>query len=267
MIPTYEIVAEGVFLPDEIIITSSDKDRKHDPDIDKRIEDVWNEKVAEWTKKGLPTNNGKKIRLVDASANEYLSLEMGDATYKDYIGVRDFASKDLPAFYKNFGKAYLPNTMGAQTILTTKDGKFLLTVRGGAVESGEGTLMTPGGYLEKKNVVHEALREIDEEILNPAKDPSIEYKVTDNACLGVVFDPQKFLNSIAVFNTGVDLTSKEIEQIQKHLTPNIKKEHKKMMFIDNSKSEAKRLMELPVASWDPQSLGHLNLYTKHVLQK
>ena len=87
----FEILARGLFRPDQLIITYNPALRMpSSPAIQQWMGTYWEQKLAEAQERGIPLFDAPLYRFVDAEtrADGVLHLTLGDTGYKEYVTTR-----------------------------------------------------------------------------------------------------------------------------------------------------------------------------------
>lgn len=183
----FEILARGLFRPDQLIITYNPALRMpSSPAIQQWMDTYWEQKLAEAQERGIPLFDAPLYRFVDAEtrADGVLHLTLGDTGYKEYVTTR------VPQFSEGRQRQELGNALAVCSVVETSDGYILLDKRWG-VDVYVGRYHVIGGFFERGRDSLEngrpdpfgaMLREIREETGISAADIAEQY------CLGLVYD-------------------------------------------------------------------------------
>lgn len=183
----YEILAQGLFRPDQLIITYQPSLRMPtSPVIQQWMDTFWTQKLAEAQERGVPLFDAPLYRFVDvetrADGNLYVTL--GDTGYKEYVTTR------APEFSAGRQRQELGNALAVCSVVETSDGYILLDKRRG-VDVYVGRYHVIGGFFERgldhlengqPDPFGAIRREIREETgIKPAD-------IAEQYCLGLVYD-------------------------------------------------------------------------------
>jgi 8-oxo-dGTP pyrophosphatase MutT (NUDIX family) len=161
------IDATGAFGPGEIIVQWSAQRRTSSDLIERLIEQAWREELASAAKFGRDLFNGNLCRLIDwSSAEGKMSLTLGPATFKEFIGT----NTRHPDLRYRFGPEALANPLGVSAALVSNDGFILLGRRSNRVAVYPNSIHPIGGIMDFTepmtsipNPFDVMLRELDEE--------------------------------------------------------------------------------------------------------
>lgn len=183
----YEILARGLFQPDQLIITYDPALRMPtSPAIQQWMDTLWTRKLAEAQERGVPLFDAPLYRFVDVEAREdgNLHVTLGDTTYKEYVTTR------ATEFSAARERRELGNALAVCSVVETSDGFILLDKRQG-VDVYVGRYHVIGGFFERELDRREngqpdpfgaIRREIREETgIQPAD-------IAEQYCLGLVYD-------------------------------------------------------------------------------
>ena len=183
----YEILARGLFRPDQLIITYHPALRMPtSPAIQQWMDSFWERKLAEAQERGVLLFDAPLYRFVDAEAradgNLYLTL--GDTGYKEYVTTR------VPEFSAGRHRQKPGNALAVCSVVETSDGHILLDKRRG-VDVYVGRYHVIGGFFARDldrlengqpDPFGAIRREIREETgIQPAD-------IAEQYCLGLVYD-------------------------------------------------------------------------------
>jgi 8-oxo-dGTP pyrophosphatase MutT (NUDIX family) len=183
----FEILARGLFRPDQLIIAYNPALRMPTgPAIQQRIDTLWAQKLTMAQERGIPLFDAPLYRFVDVEtgADGTLHLTLGDTGYKEYVTTR--ASE----FARGRQRSELGNALAVCSVVETSDGYVLLDKRRG-VDVYVGRYHVIGGFFERGCDVLEngqpdpfgaMRREIREETGISAAD------IAEHYCLGLVYD-------------------------------------------------------------------------------
>ena len=182
----FEILARGLYRPDQLDITYDPSLRMHtSPAIQEWMDTLWQQKLATAQKKAVPLFDSQLFRLVSTKAREdsTLYLVLGNTSYKEYVTTRE------PEFAHGRARQELGNALSVCSVIETNDGYILLDKRQG-VDVYEGRYHVIGGFFERDldmattqpDPFAAICREIREETGIQLKDISEQYS------LGVVYD-------------------------------------------------------------------------------
>jgi len=187
----FEILARGLYQPDQLCITYDPSLRMH---ITRALQNwmngFWESKLAFAKEQGYPLFDAPLYRYISAEsrADGTLHLKLGDTSYREYVTTR------APEFFRERKREELGNALSVCSVVETSDGYILLDKRQG-VDVYAGRYHVIGGYFERGRDVtpgnmHDARpdpfaamrREIREETGITHDDIREQY------CLGVVYD-------------------------------------------------------------------------------
>ncbi len=182
----FEILARGLYRPDQLDITYNPSLRMHiSPAIQEWMDTLWQQKLDTAQKKAVPLFDSQLFRLVSTEAREdsTLYLVLGNTSYKEYVTTRE------PEFARGRARQELGNALSVCSVIETNDGYILLDKRQG-VDVYEGRYHVIGGFFERDldmattqpDAFAAICREIREETGIQLKDISEQYS------LGVVYD-------------------------------------------------------------------------------
>ncbi len=182
----FEILARGLYQPDQLDITYDPSLRMHtSPAIQEWMDTLWQQKLATAQKKAVPLFDSQLFRLVSVGTgvDGTLHLVLGNTSYKEYVTTRE------PEFARGRDRQELGNALSVCSVIETNDGYILLDKRQG-VDVYEGRYHVIGGFFERDldmattqpDPFAAICREIREETGIQFKDISEQY------CLGVVYD-------------------------------------------------------------------------------
>lgn len=116
-----EILAKGSFSPEDIRVSVSESNRKIDPFVESKLEEVWQKKLKEAAEKGKNIYNGLSYRLNSLSENEgKLNIDFGIFDYKTRDGLIF-----IPEYF-NLGREYYRMGCYVSSTIKTSDNKYLL---------------------------------------------------------------------------------------------------------------------------------------------
>ncbi|HEY6540098.1 MAG TPA: NUDIX hydrolase, partial [Ktedonobacteraceae bacterium] len=183
----YEILARGLFRPDQLIITYHPAlGMPISPAIQQWMDTFWAQKLAEAQERGVPLFDAPLYRFVDVETrvDGCLHVTLGDTGYKEYVTTR------APEFSTGRQRQELGNALAVCSVVETSDGYILLDKRRG-VDVYVGRYHVIGGFFERDRDRLEngqpdpfgaMRREIREETgIQPAD-------IAEQYCLGLVYD-------------------------------------------------------------------------------
>ena len=202
----FEILARGLYMPEQVLITYDPVLRMPvDDAIQGWMNDLWQRKLAIAREKGVRLFDAPLFRLVKVETGvewwgqegrpqemqwgaagrgqaSPVHLVLGDTSYKEYVTTRE------PEFFRGRGREELSNALGVCSVVETSDGYILLDRRQG-VDVYAGRYHVIGGFFERGLDMGERpdpfaamLREIREETGIQVGD------MREQFCLGVVYD-------------------------------------------------------------------------------
>jgi 8-oxo-dGTP pyrophosphatase MutT (NUDIX family) len=183
----FEILARGLFRPDQLIITYNPALRMPtSPAIQQWVDSLWSQKLAEAQERGILLFDAPLYRFVDAetSANGTLHLTLGDTGYKEYVTTR------VPEFYRDRQRGELGNALAVCSVVETSDGYILLDKRRG-VDVYVGRYHVIGGFFERgldslENGRPDPFGAMRREI---REETGIQFAdIAEQYCLGLVYD-------------------------------------------------------------------------------
>jgi 8-oxo-dGTP pyrophosphatase MutT (NUDIX family) len=183
----FEILARGLFKPDQLIITYNSALRMlSSPAIQQWMDALWAQKLAAARERNIPLFDAPLYRFVDveARADGRLYVTLGDTGYKEYVTTR------APEFSAGRKRQELGNALAVCSVVETSDGYILLDKRRG-VDVYVGRYHVIGGFFERgldclengqPDPFGAIRREIREETgIQPAD-------IAEQYCLGLVYD-------------------------------------------------------------------------------
>src|SRR5712691_12443117 len=209
----FEILARGLYRPDQLIITYDPslcmpnlgaqfialESRTRNADVDDTtgamnctptftiqawMDTLWQQKLATARENGIPLFDAPLFRLVSAKSQPdgTLHLVLGDTSYKEYVTTR------VPEFAHGRTREELGNALSVCSVVETSDNYILLDKRQG-VDVYVGRYHVIGGFFERDldtttrpDPFRAICREIREETGIQSNDIQEQY------CLGVVYD-------------------------------------------------------------------------------
>jgi hypothetical protein len=183
----FEILARGLFRPDQLAITYDPSLRMPtSPAIQQWMDALWTQKLAMAREQGIPLFDAPLYRFVgvETRAGGILHVTLGDTGYKEYVTTR------VPQFYQGRQRQELGNALAVCSVVETSDSYILLDKRLG-VDVYVGRYHVIGGFFERdRDSTDDAQpdpfgamrREIREETGISAADIAEQY------CLGLVYD-------------------------------------------------------------------------------
>jgi 8-oxo-dGTP pyrophosphatase MutT (NUDIX family) len=183
----FEIVAQGLYRPDQLAITYDPSLRMPTtPDIRRWMDTLWEQKLAIAHEKGIPLYDAPLYRFIraESGADGKLYLVLGDTGYKEYVTTR------VPEFFQGKDRQELGNALSICSVVETSDDYILLDKRQG-VDVYVGRYHVIGGFFERDrdNLANgqpdpfgAICREIREETGIQQEDIKEQY------CLGAVYD-------------------------------------------------------------------------------
>ena len=183
----YEILARGLFLPDQLHITYHPALRMPtSPAIQQWMDTFWAQKLAEAQERDVPLFDAPLYRFVDVetATDGNLHVTLGDTSYKEYVTTR------VPEFSAGGQRQEPGNALAVCSVVETSDGHILLDKRRG-VDIYIGRYHVIGGFFERDldrlengqpDPFGAIRREIREETgIQPAD-------IAQQYCLGLVYD-------------------------------------------------------------------------------
>lgn len=183
----FEILARGLFRPDQIVIDYNPALRMPtSPAIQRWMDTLWAQKLALARQQGTPLFDAPLYRFVDAekSAAGILHLKLGDTGYKEYVTTR------VPEFSRERTRQALGNALAVCSVVETGDGYILLDKRRG-VDVYVGRYHVIGGFFERgldslENGRPDPFGAIHREI---REETGIQFAdIAEQYCLGLVYD-------------------------------------------------------------------------------
>ncbi|HEU0000411.1 MAG TPA: NUDIX hydrolase [Ktedonobacteraceae bacterium] len=183
----YEILARGLFRPEQLVITYNSALRMPtSPAIQRWMDALWAQKLVMARERGVPLFDAPLYRFVDEETlgDGTLHLTLGDSGYKEYVTTRS------PEFSSGRQRSELGNALAVCSVVETSDGYILLDKRRG-VDVYVGRYHVIGGFFERgrdslangqPDPFGAMRREIREETGILATDIAEQY------CLGLVYD-------------------------------------------------------------------------------
>ena len=183
----FEILASGLYRPDQLIITYNSSLRMpSNLTIQRWMDTLWTQKLSMAQQKGIPLFDAPLYRLISAASQPdgKLHLVLGDTSYKEYVTTR------VPEFFQGRDRQELGNALSVCSVVETSDSYILLDKRQG-VDVYVGRYHVIGGFFERDrdstgNAQPDPFgamgREIREETGIQSSDISEQY------CLGAVYD-------------------------------------------------------------------------------
>ena len=185
--PEYEILARGLFRPDQLAIIYNPALRMPtSPAIQQWMDALWEQKLAEARARDVRLFDAPLYRFIDvtAQADGSLHVTLGDTSYKEYVTTRSLE------FSTDRQREELGNPLAVCSVVETSDGYILLDQRRG-VDVYVGRYHVIGGFFERGPDSKEdgqpdpfgaIRREIREETrIQPAD-------IAEQYCLGLVYD-------------------------------------------------------------------------------
>src|SRR5947209_2571642 len=114
----YEILASGLFRPDQLIITYHPALRMPtNPAIQEWMDTFWAQKLAEARERDVPLFDAPLYRFVDVEtvADGDLHVTLGDTSYKEYVTTR------APEFSAGRQRQELSNALAVCSVVETSD--------------------------------------------------------------------------------------------------------------------------------------------------
>ena len=185
----YDVLAEGEFPTDRVAVTWSDQSRPTTPDLEARIEAVWQQRLVDAQRTGAILFDGPLVRLIDHRLDDdRLHLRVGPTTYREFVGTNLYGPD--PSGVERFGLDRFANPLGTTMALVTVDGFIIYGRRSEQVVYHAGYVHTIGGALEPGDrtadgdvdVFSSVVREVGEELGLAADD------LTDVVCTGLIRD-------------------------------------------------------------------------------
>ncbi len=183
----YEILARGLFRPDQLIITYHPALRMPTSlAVQQWIDTFWARKLAEAQERGVPLFDAPLYRFVDVEvrADGSLHVTLGDTSYKEYVTTR------ATEFSAGRQRRELGNAVAVCSVVETSDGFILLDKRRG-VDVYVGRYHVIGGFFERdldrlENGQPDPFGAIRREIREETGIQSVD--IAEQYCLGLVYD-------------------------------------------------------------------------------
>ncbi len=221
----FEIVARGLYRPDQLIVTYDPAQRMpKTADTQTWMDDLWQQKLTLAREQGRRLFDAPLFRFVAATAQSdgRLHLCIGNTSYKEYVTSR------TPDFAQKHPRQELGNPLAVCSVVETDDNYILLDKRQG-VDVYVGRYHVIGGFFERDldmgtqpDPFAAIRREIREETGIQTLDISEQY------CLGVVYDLETPHGEIC-FLTRLNIS---LNEVMHNRTP--------------EEDEIKQLLSLPV---------------------
>ena len=221
MMIEFEILARGLYRPDQLIITYNPS--LHMPTtavISDWMDTLWQQKLATAREKNIPLINTPLFRLVNVASESdgTLHLVLGNTSYKEYVTTR------VPEFFQGRDRQELSNALAVCSVVETSDGYILLDKRQG-VDVHVGRYHVIGGFFERDldmtgqpDPFQAMRREIREETGIQSTDIREQY------CLGAVYDLTTphgelcFLTRLNISLAEVHMRTPEDNEVQRLLS-------------------------------------------------
>jgi 8-oxo-dGTP pyrophosphatase MutT (NUDIX family) len=188
-----EILAKGAFSPGDITVSVSESNRKIDPFVESKIEDVWQKKLKEAAEKGKNIYNGLSYRLNSLSEkNEKLTIDFGILEFRTISSLVNL-QKEHPLEREFYG-----NCCFVCATIKTSDGKYLLVeLSGKSMNNNQfefigGIMETSISIIDGSSIFNNFYLEAEEEAGIRREDVSdIEIKyvfITETTAIGFYFE-------------------------------------------------------------------------------
>lgn len=140
---TDRLLALGTFTPKDLQVSVSESTRKIDPEIEKQIDAIWEEKQAQAMREGRVCYNGISYRLnALEKEGEKLRIDFGLLEYRARQALSVLsANQNLPEKYRHYG------CYTAATVRTADDTYLVVELSGRSMNMNK--LDMPGGIMEK----------------------------------------------------------------------------------------------------------------------
>jgi 8-oxo-dGTP pyrophosphatase MutT (NUDIX family) len=238
-----EILVEGRFLKENIIIYYKPKRIAQDPAAKQLIESEW----SVFPYANPDSFNGPLFRLdsygLVGSLKDIdkIELYLSDTDYKEFVGTRnqDFAT--------TFPKEKMSNPVSVGVILISKDNKLILGRRSSSIDSDKSSISVVAGYLDPRkdlirvphsnsqrvDIFYGICREIHEETGIEKKD------IVELTCIGLI--DNKLHNQINIpFYARLNLLAQDVLNRAKYCS---KKEFAELSVMQNNEQSIKEFME------------------------
>lgn len=232
-----KILLQDIFNADDIdIVVNKTSNRKIDPEIESKIDEIWEETVRNAKEQGQLIYNGESFRLDSfKESNGQLKLVLSKIKYKDRSSLNKLANELIEK-----GEDYLPNTLAIGGFIKTTDNKFVFGKRSGRTitnnkEDFIGGILEPEKLNTGEDLFDYNLQEIKEEINLDKAD------IEHIRLVALVRTP--WANIILLTYTTLKLTSNEVAAKFHAKDKKDFEEMADLIFVDKSKLSEK-LMEL-----------------------
>lgn len=134
----------GLFDSRCVRVCRSDERRKSTEELDRSIEQTWNEQVELAALHGKVLYNGRLCRLIGSdSVDSALSLTVGEVSYREFVGTNLTQAR---VRYLH-GPEAMADPLGVSAVVVTEDGFILLGVRSRSVFACPGQIHPIGGIM------------------------------------------------------------------------------------------------------------------------
>src|SRR5262249_48418209 len=119
------------------------RERKRDPELERRIDEAWERRLAESVSGTLWDSPVARL-VAHGALPDRLALYVGATTFREFVGT-NLESADL---HESLGDAYFANPLGVSAAIVSRDGAVLLAKRSETVVEARGQWDFPGGTME-----------------------------------------------------------------------------------------------------------------------
>ena len=222
MVQEIEILAQGNFKPEDILVSVSESNRKIDPFVESKLEEVWQNRLSKANLEGKKIYNGTAYRLNSFDKDGHkLNIDFAEIDYKTYSCLRL-----IPEYLTLKRDFHALGCYNCATIKTSDDKYILAELSGKSMNAN--VIEFIGGIMETKieitngeNVFDHILDEMNEEA-------NIQISDIIHITLKAIFIPE---TPYCCFYFEVELnTSSNV--IEERFRLNSDPDIKKLLFLD-----------------------------------